>query len=63
MTEQVFQESRRNEIKHPDTVMTTQGFLLEMVVVRPKEPGSPQLSMVRPRRLAVGASESDALIS
>lgn len=62
MTEQVAPASRRNKIEYLDTVMTTQGSL-KMVVVRPKEPGSPQLSMVRPRRLAVGASGFDALIT
>jgi hypothetical protein len=50
---------RKKEMNCPDTVMTMQGCLLEMVVARSKELGSFQSSMTRPRRLAGGWSGSD----
>lgn len=51
--------SKRKEVGHPDTVMTTRGSLSEKTVVESREPGSPQLSMARPRRLAGGCSVFD----
>lgn len=41
--------SRVKEMGGPDTLMTTQGSLLEMTVVEPRESWPLQLSMARPR--------------
>lgn len=51
-TEKVAMVSGWRELDLPDTVMITQGYLLEMVVVRPRELKPHQLSMTRPRSLS-----------
>lgn len=55
--------SKRREMAHPDTVIFTHGSLLQTtVVVGSREPGQPQLSMARLRRLVWELSGSDVSI-
>lgn len=53
---------RRRELDHSNAVITTWGFLSEMMSVRTGEPEQPQSSMTRPRRLAKKWSGPDVLM-
>lgn len=46
--------SRRKESEYRNIVIIAQASMSEMAVVRLREPGVPQVSMVRPRILAQG---------
>lgn len=46
--------SKKKELDHPDTIMSTQGFLSEMTVAGSRRPKYPQTFMARARKLARG---------
>lgn len=47
-------ESKRKNVGHPNTVVTTHGFVLEIAILGPGEPGPALLSKARPSKTAKG---------
>ena len=55
--------SKRKEMGHPYTMISTRGSLLVMAVVGSGELNPPQLAIAKPRRSVGGLSGSDVPLS